>query len=164
MKNRGGQFEPELGGHFQPKSGGHFKSELGGQFDRNLQKAPHKPILLLSVLQLIRKGEILSNRIDITPELVLAFKSNWQTLVTTNHTCNFVLPFFYSKSEPFWKLTFLSKGAASLKSISTLNSLKDNVAFAAIDPELFVLMTDEVTNAFLEQVLVETYFPNATLH
>ena len=36
MKNRGGQFEPELGGHFQPKSGGHFKSELGGQFDRNL--------------------------------------------------------------------------------------------------------------------------------
>ena len=36
MKNRGGQFEPELGGHFQPKSGGQFKSELGGQFDRNL--------------------------------------------------------------------------------------------------------------------------------
>jgi hypothetical protein len=38
VKNRGGQFEPELGGHFQPKSGGHFKSELGGQFDRNLQQ------------------------------------------------------------------------------------------------------------------------------
>lgn len=142
----------------------HYFKKLNRSSHRELGKAPHKPILLLSVLQLIRKGEILSNRIDITPELVLAFKSNWQTLVTTNHTCNFVLPFFYSKSEPFWKLTFLSKGAASLKSISTLNSLKDNVAFAAIDPELFVLMTDEVTNAFLEQVLVETYFPNATFH
>jgi putative restriction endonuclease len=125
-------------------------------------KAPHKPILLLSVLQLIRKGEIVSNRIEITPALVLAFKSNWQALVTTLHTCNFALPFFHSKTEPFWNLSFLSKGAASLKSISTLNSLKDNVAFAEIDQELFLLMTDSIANTVLEQLLIEKYFPNAT--
>jgi putative restriction endonuclease len=131
---------------------------------KELGKAPHKPILLLAVLQLIRKGEIVSNRIEITPELVLAFKSNWQALVTTLHICNFVLPFFYSKSEPFWHLTFLSKGAAALKSISTLNSLKENIAFAEIDQELFLLMTDPITNAFLEQLLIETYFPNAAVN
>lgn len=129
-----------------------------------LGKAPHKPILLLSVLQMIRKGEIVTNRIEITPELVLAFKSNWQALVTTNHTCNFALPFFHSKSEPFWKLSFLSKGAASLKSIGTLNSLKENICFAEIDQELFLLMNDAVTNAFLEQLLIETYFPNTTFN
>ncbi|MBA4155399.1 HNH endonuclease [Flavobacterium sp.] len=127
-----------------------------------LGKAPHKPILLLSVLQLIRKGEITSNRIEITPELVLAFKSNWQALVTTLHTCNFALPFFHLKSEPFWQLTFLSKGASSIKSMSTLNSVKDNIAFAEIDQALFLLMVDEVTNVYLEKMLLEQYFPTIT--
>ncbi len=138
-----------------------FKN-LKRSFHKILGKAPHKPILLLSVLQLIRKGEIISNRIEISPELVLAFKSNWQALVTTKHDCNFALPFFHSKSEPFWKLSFLSKGAAALKSIGTLNSLKQNVGFAEIDQALFLLMVDEVTNAYLEKMLLEQYFPTIT--
>lgn len=122
-------------------------------------KAPHKPILLLSILQLIRKGEITSNRIFITPELVLAFKSNWNTLVATNNICNFALPFYHLKSEPFWHLTYLRSGATSLKSISTLKSLNDNVAFAEIDQPLFVLMLDRTNNSLLENILLENYFP-----
>ena len=45
--------------------------------------------------------------------------------------------------------------------MGTLNSLKQNVAFAKMDEELFLLMTDPVTNAFLEQLLIEKYFPNS---
>jgi putative restriction endonuclease len=123
-------------------------------------KAPHKPILLLSILQLIRKGEIISNRIFITPELVLAFKSNWNTLVTTNNICNFALPFFHLKSEPFWHLTNSRSGAGALKSISTLKSLNDTIAFAEIDKPLFLLMVDDVTNTLLENILLDNYFPS----
>lgn len=123
-------------------------------------KAPHKPILLLSILQLIRKGEITSNRIFITPELVLAFKSNWNALVTTNNICTFALPFFHLKSEPFWHLTYLRSGAGALKSISTLKSLNDNIAFAEIDQNFFLLMTDAITNTLLENILIENYFPS----
>jgi putative restriction endonuclease len=47
----------------------HFK-KLNRSSHKVLGKAPHKPILLLSVLQLIRKGEITSNQIAITPELL----------------------------------------------------------------------------------------------
>ena len=122
-------------------------------------KAPHKPILLLSVLQLVKKGEITSNRIFITPELVLAFKSNWNTLVTTNNTCTFALPFFHLKFEPFWHLSYLRTGAAALKSISTVNKLTYNIAFAEIDQSLFLLMSDAVTNTLLENLLLEFYFP-----
>jgi thiamine kinase-like enzyme len=35
--------------------------------DRSHGVAPHKPILLLSILQAIKKGDILSNQIYITP-------------------------------------------------------------------------------------------------
>jgi putative restriction endonuclease len=123
-------------------------------------KAPHKPILLLSILQLMRKGEISSNRIFITPELVLAFKSNWNALVTTNNICTFALPFFHLKSEPFWHLTYLRSGAGALKSISTLKGLSDNIAFAEIDQPLFLLMADTVTNTLLQNILLECYFPS----
>jgi hypothetical protein len=30
--------------------------------------------------------------------------------------------------------------------------------------ELFLLMTDPITNAFLEQLLIETYFPNEAVN
>lgn len=123
-------------------------------------KAPHKPILLLSILQLVRKGEITSNRIFITPELVLAFKSNWNTLVISNNICNFALPFFHLKSEPFWHLTYLRSGIGGLKSISTLKNLNDNIAFAEIDQPLFLLLADAVTNTLLENILLENYFPS----
>ncbi len=127
---------------------------------KNGIKTPHKPILLLSILQLIRKGEITTNRIFITPELVLAFKSNWNALVTSNNICTFALPFFHLKSEPFWHLTYLRSGAGALKSISTLKSLNDNIAFAEIDQLLFYLMTDAFTNTLLENILLENYFPS----
>jgi putative restriction endonuclease len=61
--------------------------------------APHKPILLLSILSLVRKGEIVNNRIEITPSLVLEFKSIWSVLVVSQHTANFSLPFFLTLIE-----------------------------------------------------------------
>lgn len=73
-------------------------------FNKGFGKAPHKPILLLSVLQLIGNGKIDSNRVFITPELLLAFKNNWRTLVDSKHIPNFALSFFHMRSEPFWFL------------------------------------------------------------
>jgi putative restriction endonuclease len=66
--------------------------------------APHKPILLLSILQNIQRKVIATNQIFITPELVFLFKSNWANLVATRHVCNFALPFFHLKGEKFWHL------------------------------------------------------------
>lgn len=125
-------------------------------------KAPHKPILLLSILQLIKKGEINTNRIFVTPELVLTFKSNWNTLVNTNNICTFALPFFHLKSEPFWKLMYLRNSNTQIKSISTLKKLTETIAFAEIDQQLFILMLDSTNNLILENILLENYFPSST--
>jgi predicted restriction endonuclease len=77
---------------------------LNRAFNKGLGFAPHKPVLLLSLFELIQKGDINSNRIFITPELVISFKDNWKKLVVTGHTENFALPFFHLRSEPFWHL------------------------------------------------------------
>ena len=129
--------------------------------NKTIGKAPHKPVLLLSIAQLIRNNIIISNKIFITPELVLAFKSNWNNLVETKHTSNFSLPFFHLKSEPFWNL--VSKPGLQLtvtksKSIKSFKNLNDTIAFAEIDKELFQLLKDNGTGVILEQFLLTHFF------
>ncbi|MBU3661159.1 MAG: HNH endonuclease [Flavobacteriales bacterium] len=124
--------------------------------------APHKPILLLSILSLIRKGEIPFNRIEITPSLVLEFKSIWALLVVSQHTANFSLPFFHMRSEPFWRLVTKAGmiiPVTNSNSIKSLSSLKDSIAFAEIDKDLFDLLLDSVSSSILEDKLLEMYFP-----
>lgn len=69
--------------------------------DTKFGGASHKPVLILAILELVRKGEIYHNLIEISPELVLEFNTIWSTLVVTPHFANFSLPFFNMKSEPF---------------------------------------------------------------
>jgi putative restriction endonuclease len=74
------------------------------RIDRSHGIAPHKPLLLLSVLQLYHSKLILDRRVFITPELVALFKANWIALVRTNHDCRISYPFYYLKSDRFWQL------------------------------------------------------------
>ncbi|MBP5995241.1 MAG: HNH endonuclease [Crocinitomicaceae bacterium] len=123
--------------------------------------APHKPILLLSIFELIRKGDISSNQIEITPELVLEFKSNWSKLVVTQHSPNFSLPFFHMRSEPFWRLITnigMNIPLTSSHSIKSLNALKESIAFAELDKEFFRLLIDPIQNGLFVDQLLEKYF------
>lgn len=128
-----------------------------------LGKAPHKPILLLSVIQLIANGELQSNRIYITGDLVIAFKTNWNKLVETNHIPNFSLPFFHLSSEPFWRLIYNGLFDSKEK-ISSLGKLKSRVAFAEIDRNLFDLLLNPITRTELQKILLDTYFPRTKVN
>ncbi len=129
----------------------------------NLGGAPHKPILLLAVFSLIRKGVISSNKIEISPELVLEFKEYWLKFVQTPHTANFALPFFHLSREPFWFL--IAKPGASIpitssNSIKSFKGLRDTVLFAHLDSGLFELLLQKENNYLLSELLISTYFPN----
>lgn len=126
--------------------------------NKTLGKAPHKPILLWSIIQLIQKGEIQSNRIYITGELVIAFKSNWNKLVATHHIPNFSLPFFHLNSEPFWRLVYINGVIDHKEKISSLGKLKNRIAFAEIDKDLFELFLNPTTRVEMENMLLNNYF------
>jgi len=126
-------------------------------------KAPHKPIMLLSVLQAIRSNIIIQNQISITPELVYLFKTNWNTLVTTEHVCNFALPFWHLNNEkpPFWNLVAKPGYEVFIKSqesVSSLGVLNTSIAYATLDADLFALMQNENSNRLLQQLLLDEYF------
>ena len=127
--------------------------------------APHKPILLLAILKSIESKVITSNRIYITPELIMNFRELWSKLVTTKHQMNFALPFFHMQSEPFWRI--ITKPGAfvpltSSHSIKSLGSLNENIQYAEIDKELWDLMLNAQTNLTLTKLLLSTYFSESS--
>jgi putative restriction endonuclease len=131
---------------------------------KNGVKTPHKPVLLLSVLQAIATGEITRNEIVISPALVARFKDNWQWLVKESFfTANFSLPFFHMSSEKFWHLRtrpgkeILLTSSHSIKSFA---QLQNAVACAFLDEELFTVLQDKESRDLLFCFLLEHYFPH----
>lgn len=125
--------------------------------------APHKPVLLLSIIQLFDCKQIDSERIYITPELVGTFKSTWNALVITGHDMIFALPFYHMKSEPFWKLipnAGCEKWIEAKGSMRSFGNLNTAVAYAQIDIELFELLKEKDSREVLKYSLLEKYFPD----
>ena len=101
-------------------------------------EAPYKPALLLAVLEGIADGTIQGNRIEITPELIAAFKAICADLGTSTMftAANFALPFYHLRSDGFWHLhtwpgleILLTKS----NSVRSFRHLRDVVAYAALD-------------------------------
>ena len=125
-------------------------------------KAPHKPILLLSVIESIAFGEIVENKIIISPLLVARFKDNWNRLVKSDDfQPNFALPFFHMKKEGFWNLkTYFGKEIliTSSHSIKSFSQLKESVEYSYLDSNLFALFQNPNTREEFYQFLTAKYF------
>lgn len=64
-------------------------------------RAPHKPLLLLSVMDLIAEGTINSNLIELTAELGEIFTLYWSQVMPPDQRGNLALPFFHLESDSF---------------------------------------------------------------
>jgi putative restriction endonuclease len=128
--------------------------------------APHKPILLLAVIEAFEKGELINNWIEPSGELLIHFRNIWEQLVHTGHTPNFALPFFHLKNEKgkFWELiTYPGKQlpVTNSNSIKSYRALVDCVAAAKLSEEFYVLLMDPIQREHIRQTILSTYFPDA---
>lgn len=128
-------------------------------------KAPHKPVLLLAVMESIAAGEIFDNKIGITPQLVARFKDTWASLVRDgNFQPNFSLPFYHLSKEKnsFWHLQLLPGQELLLTSsfsVKSLSSLHAAIAFAYLDEPLYALLLNAETRTVIYNFILEQYFP-----
>lgn len=122
-------------------------------------KAPHKPVLLLSVIHQIERGQIKNNRIYLTPDLVAEFIETFKLLANKGNIPEFSLPFYHLTNEKFWHLQPKSDQLLRgyVKSINVLNELVD---YAYLDEPLFALLENLETRQILKNTLLNTYFPN----
>ena len=66
-------------------------------------RAPHKPLLLLAVIDLIAQGIINTNFIEFTPDLGELFTIYWSRVMPPDQRSNIVLPFYHLSSDKFWQ-------------------------------------------------------------
>jgi predicted restriction endonuclease len=128
-------------------------------------QAPHKPLLLLSILDLFARGQITKNLIEISPDLIELFTSYWN-IVIPERRGQIALPFFHLKSSNFWHLIALPGQEAVLKDsrrIRSLSFLQKIVLGAKLDEKLFELLQIKEKRDELLAVLIHTYF-DSDLH
>lgn len=130
--------------------------------DKARGTAPHKPILLLTVLDLFEKGLITRNEIYLSPELTANFLKFWHHFVDSDHHSNIALPFFHLTGDKFWHLMpnpgFEATIQARVK-IRTLPALQSAVKYAYLDGELFALLQISQSRQELTRILIQAWFP-----
>jgi len=124
-------------------------------------RAPHKPLLLLAVMDLFAQGTITSNLIELTPDLGELFTLYWARVMPPDRHGNIALPFFHLRSDGFWHLVPRPGKEAVLaaaRQIRSVHQLRDTVLGARLDDELYTLLRIEESRNVLRTVLIETYF------
>lgn len=124
-------------------------------------KAPHKPLLLLSVIDLYKHGEIKGNLIELTLDLSELFTLYWSQVTTEDHRGNIILPFFHLRSDKFWHLIPKLGKESFVESVSQIRSgsvLRETVVGAKLDTELHKLLCIEKNQNILQTTLIKSYF------
>lgn len=128
--------------------------------DKARGPAPHKPILMLAVIELIEGGQVTENSIPVSPELAEIFLRYWPKV--TRRKPDLAMPFFHLKSEGFWHLHPNSGYETALKvatQIKSVSRLREIVANASLEQDLFLLLTDARDRETIRQTIIHTYFP-----
>jgi len=127
-------------------------------------RAPHKPLLLLAVLDLLAQGSLTTNLIELTPELADLFATYWHTVRPPSQRGNLTYPFYYLQSDGFWHLQprpGQETALAVYRPNAGLSALQALVLGASLDEALFTLLQTADGRSALRHVLVTTYFAPA---
>lgn len=122
-------------------------------------RAPHKPFLLLSVIDLFAQGEIKRNFIEPSFDLVSIFNGYWHTIMAPGSTTSMAYPFPRLKTDGFWKL-IPNPGHENRidMAFSSMVRLREVCAGARLDDNLFELLYQVDSRERLRALLIETYF------
>ena len=132
--------------------------------DISRKKAPHKPLLLLAVMEMIGRGEITSRLISITGELTelnALFTEYWRAIMPPAQTSSIAFPFSRLNSEPFWELVPRPSKQITMEvinSITAVTQLRHWVLGANLDEELFLLLANPETRLILRYAHLQASF------
>ena len=140
-----------------------YSQRLQGLQDR--RQTPHKPFLLLIIMEMLESGDFSENRIPFREieekrsfftDLIAAFNrgntTNWQPSLHN--------PFFHLKTNGFWHLDPPELQSRPAATTPTESYLRNADAAAKLDESLFLLFAMPEYREILHQTLIRTYFSN----
>lgn len=136
-------------------------NQSGGRY------SPHKICMLLALLDLARGGALTENRIAYSPVLLERFREYFDAVKAPGDHPKPNYPYFHLKGalqggeSSFWHLKPKPGREAVLEDMRSARSPRDieeNVDYAYLDEELFLLLQDETAIDGLSASLAETWF------
>lgn len=126
--------------------------------------APHKAVLLLSILELIEFDLIKSNRIPYGEDLKNAFDYIWKRYLCNSSTFNpdISAPFWYMQSEPFWEIHTSDGKALSPTAKKSMKILEG--AYAVMPQDVYDEMRLDSFRSAARVILISRYlFPQVSI-
>ncbi len=122
--------------------------------------APHKPLLLLAVLDRFAEGRMEDNRIMLTPGLSDLFSAYWQAVMPPDRRPDVAMPFYHLSSEGFWHLIPREghEDVVEHKRLRSIRLIHEHTEGARLDEELYALCRTPETRETLRRTLIDTYF------
>ena len=110
--------------------------------------APHKPLLLLVILEMAERGEISTREIELSPDLAFRFSVSWSVVAQRRKQFPEVrLPFHHLGSSGIWQpLTAEGKPSPDKKLTTTIR----------FEPNFFDCLADQRFRNRAQRVLIET--------
>lgn len=126
--------------------------------------APHKPLLLLAILDQIADGSITSNIVRLTPELAFRFLGYWEVVSSRGRSVGRAeLPFFHLQSDGFLRHIAIPGLEAALGSIrpTSVELLNKVISHAELPEEFFILMQNAGYRDAARKILIagDWFFP-----
>ncbi len=132
------------------------------------RKAPHKPLLLLAVLDLVHRGVITTPFIAVSGDLVELnelFNLYWRRIIPLGQTSSIAFPFSRLDREPFWELVPQPDKVitdAVINNTSSVSYLRKYALGAKLDNGLFrVIQSGEGREALREALLLSCFSSEA---
>lgn len=130
----------------------------------SLHKAPHKPILLLAVLDLAESTELQTNFIA-SSRIRENFECYWHHIMPDDREIRFFLPFFHLKNDGFWHLVphqGQKEAVDKIHQIAGMAQFDRLIKGAYIDEDLYDLLQVREYREKLRHALLESYFDRDT--
>jgi putative restriction endonuclease len=124
---------------------------------------PHKPVLLLAILDLLDRGVVAQNQVPLSPDLVKTFKRFFAVVRRHNDQPTIENPFFHLAGDGFWELVpeagtdrpYQPGNVTRLPTIKTLRA-----TYGRFDPGLYgAILTHPTSRQQLREALIVRYFP-----
>jgi putative restriction endonuclease len=124
-----------------------------------MHRAPHKPILLLAVMDLIEQGAINSNFIEPSMNLVDTFNNYISLVLPAGWKTSMAHPFPRLQTDGFWhRVTNPGYDPEKDYNVTSIAKLSEIYSGARLDDELFIFMLDPENRTRLRTALIDTYF------
>jgi len=136
-----------------------LKRDRSGTHER-----PHKPVLLLTLLDLIESGKGIPNQFQLNDQLFSIWRAYFEAVRKGNDQPTIENPLFFLSGDGVWRLipksgipepyqTKSGGGAPSRR------WLKDNILYGQLDPDFFNIISSPVHLAQTRDAIISRFFP-----